>query len=379
VQFFLSWRWPLESAAPPHDAASEPADDKRTIPFTKEQIDAASIEFATVQSGVIARRLTVPGAIVPHADRIAHVSVKLSGTVAELRKLPGDAVAKDEVLGIIESRELADAKSEYLAAKLTSELQQDLYERDKALWEKRFAPEQQYLRSRNSAAQSRMRFDIARQKLLALGVTEQEISVLPEEPEAQLRRQEVRSPIAGRVVERKVELGMAMGRDNLETELFVVVDLDRVWVDLVVSPADLPAIREGQSVVVSIRGIKQTAEGKIAFINPVLDRDTRSARVVAEIANSDGTWRPGSFATVAIAVDQQAIAVAVPMAAIQTVAGEKVVFVRNADGIEKRPVVVGRTDDRLVEIVSGLRLGEVVAATNTFALKSEFLKGALED
>jgi membrane fusion protein, heavy metal efflux system len=150
-------------------------------------------------------------------------------------------------------------------------------------------------------------------------------------------------------------------------------------VDLVVSPADLPAIKEGQSVVVSIRGIKQTAEGKIAFINPVLDRDTRSARVVAEIANNDGTWRPGSFVTVAIAVDQQAIAVAVPAAAIQTIAGEKVVFIRNDGGIEKRPVVVGRTDDRLVEIVSGLRLGEVVAATNTFALKSEFLKGAVED
>jgi cobalt-zinc-cadmium efflux system membrane fusion protein len=348
--------------APTHAVTTpEPADDKRTMPFTQEQIEAAGIEFATAHDGVIARRLIVPGTIVPHADRIAHVSVKLSGTVAELHKRPGDIVTKDEVLGIIESRELADAKSEYLATKLTSELQQDLYERDKALWEKRFAPEQQFLRSRNLAAQSKMRFDIARQKLLALGVTEREISNLPEEPEAQLRRQEVRSPIAGRVVERKVELGMAMGRDNLETELFVVVDLDRVWVDLVVSPADLPAIREGQSVIVSIRGIKQTAEGKIAFISPLLDRDTRSARVVAEIANDDGVWRPGSFATVAVAVDQQAIAVAVPAAAVQTIAGEKVVFVRNAEGFEKRPVVVGRSDDRLAEIVTGLQEGEVVA------------------
>ena len=66
-----------------------------------------------------------------------------------------------------------------------------------------------------------MRFDIARQKLFALGLTESEIAGLPNEPEALLRRQEVRSPMAGRVVERKVDLGTVVGRDNLETELFV--------------------------------------------------------------------------------------------------------------------------------------------------------------
>src|SRR5262249_18018629 len=159
--------------------------------------------------------------------------------------------------------EVADAKSEYLAAKLTSELNQDLHERDRALWEKRIAPEQQYLRSRNLAATSRVRFDIARQKLLALGLTETELAALPNEPEALLRRQEVRSPMTGRVVERKVDLGTALGRDNLETELFVIADLDRVWVELAVSPADLQLVREGQGVVITVRAAKDTAEGKV--------------------------------------------------------------------------------------------------------------------
>jgi membrane fusion protein, heavy metal efflux system len=108
------------------------------------------------------------------------------------------------------------------------------------LWDKRVSNEQQFLRSRNAAAQTRMRLDIARQKLLALGLVQQEIAALPQEPEGSLRRQPLRSPIAGRVVERKVDLGTAVGRDNLETELFVIVDLDRVWVELAISPADLP-------------------------------------------------------------------------------------------------------------------------------------------
>ena len=67
----------------------------------------------------------------PMLTRSRAYRVKLSGTVAELRKKLGDPVAKDEVVAVLESREVADAKSEYLAARLTNELQQDLFERDK--------------------------------------------------------------------------------------------------------------------------------------------------------------------------------------------------------------------------------------------------------
>src|SRR5262249_49902502 len=90
---------------------------------TADQIAAAGIDVAAVGSGTLARRFVVPGTIIPHADRIARVSVKLSGTVAELRKKLGDQVAKDEVLAVLESREVADAKSEYRAARLADELQ----------------------------------------------------------------------------------------------------------------------------------------------------------------------------------------------------------------------------------------------------------------
>jgi membrane fusion protein, heavy metal efflux system len=367
------------SGAEPSKPKSEPADEQQSVKLTDEQIAAAGIELLAARAGTLARRLIVPGIIVPHADRIARVSVKLSGTVAELRKQLGDTVSKGEVIAVLESREVADAKSEYLAAKLTSELQQDLLERDKTLWEKRIAPEQQYLRSRNLAAQSAMRFNIARQKLLALGLLERQIATLPEEPEESLRRQDVRAPMSGQIVERKVDLGTAVGRDNLETELFVIIDLDRVWVDLAVSPADLPVIREGQGVAVTTRGSKDKADGKIVFISPLLDKETRSARVVAEIANPDRVWRPGSYVTAAIVVEEQPAPLVVPSSAIQRIGGEKVVFVRTAEGFEKRVVILGRSDDRFTEIATGLQPGENIAAANTFPLKAEFLKGQIED
>ena len=74
----------------------------------------------------MSHRIIVPGTIVPNADRIAQVSVKLSGTIMELRKKVGDTVAKGEVIAALESRDLAAAKSEYLAARLNSDLQKNL-------------------------------------------------------------------------------------------------------------------------------------------------------------------------------------------------------------------------------------------------------------
>jgi cobalt-zinc-cadmium efflux system membrane fusion protein len=354
-------------------------DEQGIAKLSAEAIEAAGIEVASVQSATIARKLTVPGTIMPEGDRIAHVAVKLSSIVAELRKNIGDPVEKNEVVAVLESREVAEAKSEYLAAQLTNELQQELFERDKALWDRKVSSEQQFLRSRNEAARAKMRNDITRQKLFALGLTETEIAGLPNQPEPLLRRQEVRSPISGYVVERKVELGVAVGRDNLETELFVIADLDRVWVELAVSPEDVSLVRVGQTLSVAARGSAEKAKGKLIFIGPMMDKDTRSARVVAEIDNHDGVWRPGSFVTAAIVVEERSVPVVVPVAAIQTMDGKLVAFLRTSDGFQKRQVVLGQRDERAVEVVSGLSLGETIAVSNAFLLKAEMLKGAAED
>ena len=349
------------------------------LSMSDEQIKLAQIDLVEVGPAAIAKRLVVPGSVVPDADRIAHVSVKLSGTVAELRKNIGEDVARDEVIAVLESREVADAKSEYLAAGLTNDLQQDLSTRDKTLWDSRVGTEQQYLRSRNAAAQTEMRLKIARQKLLALGLGEGEITAVPGAPEASLRRQDVRSPISGRVAERKVELGTAVGRDSLETELFVVVDLSRVWVELSVASSDLPSIKEGQPVQISARGLTETAIGKVVFVSPLVDKDTRTARVVAEIQNPDRMWRPGSFVTAAIALNERTVPVVVPATAIQKLDGQPIVFVRTKGGFEKRDVVLGEREDQSLEIVSGLTPGESIAATNTFPLKAELSKPRDED
>jgi len=349
------------------------------VKLTDDQIGAAGIELAPVQDGTLAHRIIAPGTIVPHADRIARVSVRLPAMVTELRKMLGEHVDKGDVIAVLESREVADAKSEYLAARLNNDLQQDLFDREKALWDKRISSEQQWLRARNATATAKMRFDIARQKLFALGVTASEINGLPEQPETTLRRQEVLAPMSGRIVDRKVELGTIVGRDNLETELFAIANLDRVWVELAVGPTDLPLVREGQTVLVAAHGLADRAVGTIVFVSPMLDRETHSARVVAEIANPDGNWRPGSLVNCSVAIEERSALLTVPVSAIQTIGKGQVVFVRTTEGFEKRSVTLGQGDDRISEVLVGVRAGEIIAVTNTFALKAEFLKSLAED
>jgi hypothetical protein len=212
----------------PDDTSND--DQFAVVTFTDDQIGASGIELAPVHDGMVAHRIIVPGAIVPHADRIARVSVELSATVVELRKKLGDSVTKGEIVAVIESREIANAKSEYLEERLIGELQEDLYDRDEIPWDRRAISEQPLLQSLSVVAAAKMKLDIARRKLFALGVPARAIGALADDPEADLGRLEVLAPMSGRIVDRKVDLGAMIGRDNLETELFTIANLDRVWV-----------------------------------------------------------------------------------------------------------------------------------------------------
>jgi cobalt-zinc-cadmium efflux system membrane fusion protein len=165
--------WVVAPAQGVREGAVEHGHHDDEVHLTDEQIKAAGIEVAEAQPGVLQRKLQVPGTIVPSGERIARVSVKLLATVTELPKRLGDTVQKGEVVAVIESREVADAKSEYLAARVIHALQEKLVTRAKTLAESRAMAENEYLRQRGSFDDARVKLDSARQKLFALGLTEE--------------------------------------------------------------------------------------------------------------------------------------------------------------------------------------------------------------
>jgi len=344
------------------------------IKLSERQIEAGNFAVLDVRPGVLARRIHVPGSIVPSGDHIARVAVRLLGTVAELRKRLGDTVQAGEVVAVIESREVADAKSEYLGARLVFDLQQTLFNRSQRLFDGKVLSENDYLRARTTFEDARVKIETARQKLFALSLTAEQIEVLPQQPVETLRRQELRAPIAGRVAERRVELGSLVGREGQESELFVIADLSVVWADLAVSPSDLPAIREGQPITIAAGTGREPSPATIMFVSPLLDKDTRAARVVASVDNAARTWRPGAFITAEIPTAEITADVVVKKTALQSIKGETHVFVRTDEGFEARRVTLGRQDDRAAEITSGLSAGERIATGNTFVLKADLGK-----
>ena len=143
-----------------------------------------------------------------------------------------------------------------------------------------------------------------------------------------------------------------MGAEGQAHELYAIADLSKVWVELTVSLQDLPPIKEGQHL--TIEGVGKS-DGTIIFTSPVLNQDTRSARVIASVDNLDGDWRPGSFVTADIAISETKADLVVPKAALQTIEGKTRVFVRTPEGFESRQITVGDDDGKVVEVMSGLK------------------------
>ncbi|MFC5420794.1 efflux RND transporter periplasmic adaptor subunit, partial [Bosea eneae] len=173
-------------------------------------------------------------------------------------------------------------------------------------------------------------------------------------------------------------LGAPVGGEGQEKEIYVIADLSSVWVELAVSTTDLSQVREGQKVMISAGVEGPNAEARITFISPMLNQETRSARVIATMDNKGLLWRPGSFATAQVVVEEMQVDIRLPRAALQTLKGEQVVFVRTKEGFEKRDVVLGKQDDSAVEVVFGLDPGDEVAVANSFVVKAELGKAEAE-
>ena len=181
---------------------------------------------------------------------------------------------------------------------------------------------------------------------------------------------EVKSLLSGAVIERHITLGEYV-RDD--ADVFVVADLSTVWVHISVYPKYLPHIRTGVRVRLQATG-GSTTEGTIDYIGPIVGERTRTAQARVVLDNTKGEWQPGLFVTARLAMDKVSVGVAVPDEAIQTVEGQPAVFVLRENGVETRVVTLGLSDGRWVEVLSGLRAGEEIAASNTFLIKAEFGK-----
>jgi cobalt-zinc-cadmium efflux system membrane fusion protein len=187
---------------------------------------------------------------------------------------------------------------------------------------------------------------------------------------------ELKASLAGTVIDRQTTLGEYVSEQK---PAFVIADLSTVWIDLSVYRRDLARVHNGDQVFVDPGDGGAPIETRIAYLSPVGSSETQSALARAIVSNPDQRLRPGLFVTARLTLSERKVAVAVKPSALQTIENRTVVFVRSGDRFEPRDVEVGERDPQFAEITFGVLEGDVYAARNSFILKSEMGKGAVDN
>ena len=356
-----------------HPHGEEEGGEAPPVVLSEEEIAEYGVQVAVAGAGELRIAVAVPGEVEFNPDRVAHVTPRVEGVVREVYKQVGDPVKAGEVLALLDSREFAEAQAEYLAAIGREQLAVANFEREEKLWREKLAVEREYLEAKQALSEARVQRELAERQLHALGMSDDELAALPDEPHSELTRYPLTTPIGGVVTQRHLVRGEITGTNTVEPP-FVIADLSTVWVDLTIYAREFGAVAVGQGVLLG-DGDGEFAEGTISFISPSLHAQTRTARARVVLQNPDGHWKPGMFVDARVVIETPRVRVAVPHEAILTLNDRDVLFVRNERGFVPRNVRTGRRGLENVEIVEGVEPGESYVARNGFILKAELGKG----
>ncbi|MBQ5962354.1 efflux RND transporter periplasmic adaptor subunit [Massilia sp. ZL223] len=340
------------------ESEQEEHKDDGVIRFTDAQVKAAGITLQDAGPMQMETFIRMPGQIALNEDRTAHVTPRAAGAVEAVPANLGDRVRQGEVLAVIASADVAAQRGALAAAQQRLAYARKLHASEKQLWEERISARQDYLKAEQELHEAEIALQGARQQLQALGTSAAGNS----------NRLQIRAPFDGVIVEKHITLGEMVGAD---TRVFTLTDLSTVWADVVVPAKDLDIVRVGTDAVIRSIASSTSAPGKVSFVSSLVGEASRSATARVVLANPGAAWRPGLAVNVDVVTGASQVAVAVPREAIQTDDGRQVVYKRVPEGFVAQPVATSRSDGRFVEISSGLRAGERIAAAGSFAIKAQ--------
>ncbi|MFY3743509.1 efflux RND transporter periplasmic adaptor subunit [Anaeromyxobacter sp. Red801] len=351
------------------------------------RVPAKLVDGGLVRKASAARRrveapVALTGEVRFDERRVAHVSPRIEGTIRTVHVSLGEHVRRGQALVELESVQVGEAESDYLAAQASLRLARASAERQEQLRKEQISSEKEHLAARQELETAQIRARSAEQKLARLGVATADLERLG----AAGRRAGggglvVRAPADGIVLEMHAVPGELVKPDE---SIVTVGDVSSVWVW-----ADLHEDQLGR-VLDAQRGGRLRAEigvkafpgaifpGTVEFVGPSMDERTRTVKVRVTAANPDARLRAGMFASVRVFLPGEEEALAVPAAALLSDEGRSFVFVHHhGDYWIRRPVEPGRRWMDWVEVKDGLHGGETLAADGAFLLKSDVLRSKM--
>jgi RND family efflux transporter MFP subunit len=342
----------FEGASADEDAASP-----NQVNISTQKVQKLGVRSEAAQLRSLNRTVRAAGRVEPDERRMAMIAPKFEGYVERLHvNVTGQPVAKGQPLFEVYSPELVSAQREYAIAVQGAAS----------------------LKGADSPAQLGMArlVESSLQRLKNWDISEEQIKALVASGETK-RTMTFRSPVSGVVTEKKAVQGM---RFMPGEALYQVSDLSAVWVVADVFEQDLGLVKTGAKAQVRINAYPEKLfEGRVTYVYPTLKAETRTVPVRVELANPGLLLKPGMFAQMELQVGAKAQVVTVPVSAVIDSGTRQIVLIQLKEGrFEPREVKLGARSDTHVEVLSGVKEGELVVVAANFLIDAESnLKAAI--
>lgn len=390
--------------ARPENNSRSPLVMRRVQFASAESVAKAGIDVDVIQEHPMVEAITANGELIFDPNRVGHLSSRVSGNVAAVFKTVGDQVAAGDVLALIDSSQVGQTKSQFLQAAVQHKLRKSTLERLRPIATIGVVAQRSLIEAEASFQESEVTLIASRQafanlgfdlpegleqrdsqsiadELRFLGVPKSALAALP----ATLRTANLlplRAPYDGVLIASRVVVGEVVDPTKV---LFSVSDPRRMWLMLNVRQEEAKYIRIGQAVRFRDQTIDRDVTGRVSWISPAVDEQTRTLQVRVAIANEDGSLRDKTFGAGRIILREEPKAIVAPLDAVQSTPDASYVFVRDKNFFDEkspkvfhaRQVRLGARDNQYVELLAGVLPGEVVVSKGSNVLLGQVLRGAL--
>jgi membrane fusion protein, heavy metal efflux system len=337
--------------------------------FTVPQDQMAHIQVVSVEKSSLPRVLRLTGSVAYNAFKTTPVFAAIGGPVRELLVTPGESVHAGQPLLTVNSPDYSAARSAFLKAHTAFLLADKFYKRAQDLLSHGAIAEADFQTAESTRNQAQADLQSSEDTLRALGITDPES--LEKNPPKTTSQVPVRAPVSGEVVERLVGPGQLLQAGT--TQVFTISDMSTVWVLVNVYQGEVAYVRPGDTVEITTDAYPDVFHGKISYIAPALDPNTRTlqARIVTE--NPGQRLKKDMYVTATVKAGAIANALTVPDAAVlHDTENQPFVYVQSQtkqNEFARRLIQIGDSHDGRTLVSGGLKESEHVVGDGSLFLQ----------
>ena len=333
--------------------------------FTIPEDQMSHVQVVTVEPTAMKRTLRLTGNVAYNAFNTTPVITQVGGPVSRILVVPGEHVTSGQPMLDVSSPDYSQLLDTYLKAADSFRLAEKNYSRAQDLYQHHAIAERDLEQAESDRNQAQADLNAAEQGMKILGIKNP--SDLAKAPSsAQIP---VLAPISGEVVERLVSPGQVVQAG--QTQAFTISDLHTVWVLANVYQADLAYVRTGDDVVVQTDAYPGSFHGKISYVSPAVDPNTRTLQARIIVDNPGEKLKRDMYCTVTVSAGSLSGIAAVPNASVLRDDNNQP-FIYVATGTNqfgRRDVELGQSQDGQTQILKGISIGEKVVGDGSLFLQ----------